>query len=230
MAKSSKKLSPGDKARLVAPIILYAVLALGAWRLGYFHAEKVSAAAEKSSGGIWFGTGFVTLYAVLTALAMPISPLAYAAGAVFGFWRASILVWIASIFGAVAGYYLARGVLAKPARTLLGHYKDKLSGVGKGSAFVTALRMQLMPIVPFGAFNYAAAISKLEVLPFLAGTAIGIIPGTLLATFIGDRFAAGVHGKSKMPYIFVAAGVLVVIAVSFAPRLWDKIRDRSKKR
>jgi phospholipase D1/2 len=230
MPKSSKKLSAGDKARLVAPIVLYAVIALVAWKLGYFHAEKVSAAAEKSSGQIWFGGAFVAVYTLLTALAMPISPLAYAAGAVFGFWRASMLVWVASIFGAVAGYYLAHGILAKPARTLLGRYKDKLRNLGRGNAFVTALRMQLMPIVPFGAFNYAAAISKLEVLEFLAGTAIGIIPGTLLATFIGDRFAAGVHGKSKTPYLFAAAAALVVLALSFAPKLWDKIRTSRKHR
>jgi uncharacterized membrane protein YdjX (TVP38/TMEM64 family) len=188
----------------------------------------VTAVAQSSKGGIWFGAGFVILYTVLAALAMPISPLAYAAGAVFGFWRASILVWLASILGAAAGYYLARGLLAKPARRLLGCYKDKLTGLGKRNAFVAALRMQLLPIVPFGAFNYAAGIAKLEVLPFLAGTAIGIIPGTLLATFIGDRFVAGVHGKSKGPYMFAAAGVLVVLGLSFAPKLWDKIRGRKK--
>jgi uncharacterized membrane protein YdjX (TVP38/TMEM64 family) len=229
MAKSSEKLSAGDKARLVAPIMLYAVIALVAWKLGYFHVDKVTAVAQGWRRGIWFAAGFVILYTVLTALAMPISPLAYAAGAVFGFWRASIVVWVASLLGAVGGYYLARGILAKPARTLLGHYKEKLTGLGKRSAFVGALRMQLLPIVPFGAFNYAAAISKLHVLPFLAGTAIGIIPGTLLATFIGDRFVAGVHGKSKVPYLFAGAGVLVVLALSFAPKLLDKFWGRGKK-
>src|SRR5205085_12468616 len=64
------------------------------------------------------------------------------------------------------------------------------------------------------ALNYAAAISKLSPLPFFLGTAVGIIPGTLLAAFIGDRLAAGIHGKSKRPYLFAGAGVLIMLGLS----------------
>lgn len=172
------------------------------------------------------GIAFVILYGALACLALPISPLAYAAGAVFGFLRATILVWCGSMLGAIGGYYLARGVLAKPARRLLGRYNQKLRDIQKGNAFLTALRLQLMPIVPFGAFNYAAAIGKLQILPFLVGTGLGIIPGTLLAAFIGDRVAAGVHGKTRTPYLLAAAAILVVLALSFAPKAWDKLRAK----
>jgi uncharacterized membrane protein YdjX (TVP38/TMEM64 family) len=223
---SRNKLSAGDKARLVAPFIIYAVVALVVWRRGYFHIEKVSAAAENSTGGVFVGVAFVILYGALACLALPISPLAYAAGAVFGFMRASILVWCGSMLGAIGGYYLARGVLAGPARRLLGPYNQKLRDIRKGNVFLTALRLQLMPIVPFGAFNYAAAISKLDIVPFLGGTAIGIIPGTLLATFIGDRVAAGVHEKTRTPYLVAGAAVLAVLALSFAPKAWEKVRKR----
>jgi uncharacterized membrane protein YdjX (TVP38/TMEM64 family) len=223
---SRNKLSAGDKARLIAPFVLYAIVALAVWKLGYFHVEKVSAAAQNSSGGFPVAIVFVLFYGVLGALALPISPLAYAAGAIFGFLRASLLVWLGSIIGAALGYYLACGVLAKPARRLLGPYNAKLRGIKKHSVFLTALRLQLLPIVPFGAFNYAAAISKLDFFPFLVGTAFGIIPGTLLATFIGAQFAAGIHGKSKMPYLLAAAAALLMVLLSFTPRIWTTIRKR----
>jgi uncharacterized membrane protein YdjX (TVP38/TMEM64 family) len=225
--RSRKSLSAGDKARLVAPFIIYAIVALVIWRLGYFHVEKVSAAAANASGGLLVGLAFVIFYGALACIALPISPLAYAGGAVFGFLRASILVWCGSMLGAVGGYYLAHGVLAKPARRLLGRYNQKLREIRKGNVFLTALRLQVMPILPFGVFNYAAAISKLEILPFLAGTALGIIPGTLLATFIGDRVAAGVHGKTRTPYLLAVAAMVVVLSLSFAPKLWDKLREKS---
>jgi uncharacterized membrane protein YdjX (TVP38/TMEM64 family) len=218
------KLSRGDKARLIAPFVIYAVVAFVVWKLGYFHIEKVSEAAQNSTGGLSVAIGFVVLYGILGALALPISPLAYAAGAIFGFLRASLLVWLGSMLGAAGGYYLACGVLAKPARRLLGPYNAKLRGIKKHSVFLTALRLQVLPIVPFGAFNYAAAISKLEVTPFLIGTGLGIIPGTLLATFIGAQFAAGIHGKSKMPYLLAGAAAVLLIVLSFAPKLWGKIR------
>jgi uncharacterized membrane protein YdjX (TVP38/TMEM64 family) len=218
------RLDTSDKIRLVAPVVVYAILALVAWKLGYFRTQKVTAAAGNATGSLWIGAAFVFVYGAVAALALPVGPLAYASGAVFGFWRASILVWIGSMIGAVAGYYLAHGVWAKSARKLLARYKEKLHDLRKGNVFLTALRMQLMPVVPFGAFNYAAAISKLPPLPFLAGTAIGIIPGTLMATFIGAQVIAGVHGGGKKPYVLATGAVLLLLALSFAPKLWDRFR------
>jgi uncharacterized membrane protein YdjX (TVP38/TMEM64 family) len=229
VVEASERVSIGDKVRLASPIVLYAVLAALAWKLGYFHTGEVRAAARGASGSLWAGAGLLLVYAAVSSLALPVSPLAYAAGAIFGFWRAFILVWLGSMLGAVAGFYLARSVLAKPARGLLGRYKEKLRNLKNKKVFLNALRLQLMPIVPFGAFNYAAAIAKLDPLPFFAGTAIGIIPGTLLATFIGDRLAAGAQGGSKMPYLLAAAGVLVVLGLSFAPKLWEKFRKGRRK-
>jgi uncharacterized membrane protein YdjX (TVP38/TMEM64 family) len=226
VSAAPSRLSAGDKVRLIAPVVLYAILAIVAWKLGYFHEQKIAAAAESSRGTLWVGGTFVLIYGAIAALALPVGPLAYAAGAVFGFWRASILVWLGSMLGAVAGYYLARGIWAKSARRLLGRYNDKLHGLRKGNVFLTAFRLQLMPLIPFGVFNYAAAISKLQPLSFFGGTAVGIIPGTLLATFVGDRFIAGVHGKSKMPYLFAALAAVVLLALSFAPKLWEKMHKR----
>jgi uncharacterized membrane protein YdjX (TVP38/TMEM64 family) len=228
VTSGSKSLSTGDKIRLVAPILFYAVLAFVVWKLGFLRAENVEQAARSSRNSIWVGLGFVLIYGVIGALALPVGPLAYGAGAVFGFWRGSILIWSGSMLAAVAGYYLAGGILAKPARRLLGRYEAKLHDLRKSNVFLTSFRLQLMPLIPFGAFNYAAAISKLSPVPFFIGTAFGIVPGTLLAAFIGDRFAAGYHGKSKKPYLFGAAAALIMLGLSFAPNLWKKFHKRRR--
>jgi uncharacterized membrane protein YdjX (TVP38/TMEM64 family) len=228
LTKVSERLSKSDWIRLIAPVVVYGALAVVAWKLGFFHggSQKVTAAAggTGSTGKPWFAVGFVLVYAIVAALALPVGPLAYGSGAVFGFLRASILVWIASMLGAAGGYYLARGIWAKPARRLLGRYSEKLHDLRKGNVFLTAFRMQLLPVVPFGAFNYAAGISKLPVLPYLAGTALGIIPGTLMAAFIGDRFAAGMSGQDRKPLFIAGAVGLVVVALSFLPKLLEKFR------
>lgn len=229
MTSAARRLSTGDKIRLIAPIVIYAGLAFVAWKLGYFREQKLTSAANASTGRVVAAATFVVIYAIGGALALPVSPLAYGAGAIFGFWRASILVWVGSMLGAVAGYYLARGIWAKPARRLLGHYTQKLRSLRKQSVFVTSFRLQLVPVVPFGAFNYAAAISKFDPVPFFAGTALGIIPGTLMATFIGDRVAAGAHGASKKPYLAGAAVAVLVLVLSFAPKLWDKVRGKQSR-
>jgi len=223
---AAKKLDTGDKVRLLAPLAIYAILAFIAWKLGYFRTQKVTEAAGNAATNPWVGVGFVLVYALVASVALPVGPLAYGAGAIFGFWRGSILVWIGSMLGAVGGYHVARGIWSRPARRLLGRYKDKIHDLDKGSVFLNTFRLQLMPIIPFGVFNYAAGISELSLREFLAGTAVGIIPGTLMATFIGDRIIAGVRGEGKQPYLLAAGVALIVLALSFAPTLWEKLRER----
>jgi uncharacterized membrane protein YdjX (TVP38/TMEM64 family) len=188
--------------------------------------EEVSVLKGHEAGTAWIIVAFVLVYALIASLALPVGPLAYGAGAVFGFIRGSIAVWVASMVGATVGYLLARYVWANAARRLLGPHRKRLTGLGKANSALIAFRMQVMPIIPFGVFNYTAAISKLPLMEFLVGTAFGIIPGTLLATFVGDRFIAGVHGSDRKP-LFLAIGMaLALLALSFLPNLIKKMRKR----
>lgn len=206
---------------------MVAALVAVAWRLGYFSLERpqqLNAAAYRVQSLPWLSPIFVAVYALAATLATPVSPLAYGAGAVFGIVRGSILVWIASLIGAAAGYWLARDAWSDAAHRLLGRYANKLGALSRGSAFLNTLRMQLLPIVPFGIFNYAAGTSRLAFARFLAGTALGIVPGTVAAVYVGDRIAAGfVHSDSRA---FLIAGIVMVllIVISFAPNVIEKLR------
>ena len=209
------------------PLVVLALFGLAAWKLGFFHhaaPQKVEAAAERVGGREWLAPTFILVYATLGAFALPVTVLAYGAGAVFGVLRGSLYIWIASMLAATAGYFLARGVLGTAARRLIGRHDEKLNAFRTRNAALTAFRMQLAPIVPFGVATYTAAIAELPPLSFLMGTAIGIIPGTLLSTFIGDRFIAGVSRGDKMALVIAIGVSLVLLALSYAPKLLKKSR------
>lgn len=228
MARRQEKPRPSDWLRLIAPTVTVAALVVVAWRLGYFslkHPQQLNNAADRVQGLPWLSPIFVAVYALAATFASPVSPLAYGAGAVFGIVRGSILVWIASLIGATTGYWLARGAWSDAAHRLLGRYAQKLGALSRGGAFLMTLRMQLLPIVPFGIFNYAAGTSRLAFARFLAGTALGIVPGTVAAVYVGDRIAAGfVHSDSRA---FLIAGIVMalLIVLSFAPNLIEKLRS-----
>jgi uncharacterized membrane protein YdjX (TVP38/TMEM64 family) len=218
-----------DWLRLAIPIAVTITLVIAAWRLGYFHLKNpqaLNAAAERAVDVPWLGPIFVVVYATVAALAAPVSPLAYGAGAVFGLARGSIYVWIGSMFGGAAGYWLARGAWAGPAHRLLGSHHDKLRELREGNAFLTTMRFQLLPIVPFGIFNYAAGTTGLSFPQFLGGTALGIVPGTIAAVYVGDRVAAGFRGSGKSAFLVAAAVMVGLIALSFAPTVIKKLRAR----
>jgi len=213
---------PTDWLRLLVPAALLIGVAIGAWKFGLFTPEgarKIAAMTAHGPGRVALPVGFIALYAILAALAMPIGPLAYAGGAAFGFSRGSIYVWIASMAGAALGYHLACGILAKAARRMLGQRNERFGNLRSGNVALNVFRVQLIPIVPFGLFNYAAAIGKIPFFKFLLGTGLGILPGTLLAVLIGDQVVAGVSSHDKTPLLLAASLALVIIVLSFLPGL-----------
>ena len=216
-----------DWLRIALPVLVVAGFMVLAWRFGYFSLKtpaQLDAATDRVEGLTWLAPIFVLIYAALATLAAPVSPLAYGAGALFGVARGSVYVWLGSIAGAMAGYFLARTSLAGPARRLLGRFHDRMSQLRDGNAFTTTLRLQMLPILPFGIFNYAAGITRLRIPGFLAGTALGIIPGTIAAVYVGDRLVAGLETGDKRALLVAGLVVAALFALSFAPTLVKKLR------
>lgn len=218
---------PSDWVRVALPVVAVAIFVVVAWRHGYFNfkdPQKLDAAAERVQDIPWLGPIFVAVYAGLATFAAPVSPLAYGAGAVFGVVRGTLFVMIASLIGATAGYFLARSAWSGVARRLLGRFHGKLHGLRHGNVFLTTLRVQLLPIMPFGIFNYGAGVAHLPFLPFLAGTAVGILPGTIAAVYVGDRLMAGITESDRSAFVVAGVVVAALFALSFAPALIKKLR------
>jgi uncharacterized membrane protein YdjX (TVP38/TMEM64 family) len=216
-----------DWLRIALPVLIVAGFMVLAWRYGYFSLKtpaQLDAATDRVEGLPWLAPIFVLIYAALATLAAPVSPLAYGAGALFGVVRGGVYVWLGSIVGAMAGYFLARTSLAGPARRLLGRFQDRMSQLRDGNAFTTTLRLQMLPVLPFGIFNYAAGVTRLRIPGFLAGTALGILPGTIAAVYVGDRLVAGLETGDKRALLVAALVVAAMFALSFAPTLVKKLR------
>jgi uncharacterized membrane protein YdjX (TVP38/TMEM64 family) len=130
------------------------------------------------------------------------------------------------MIGAVAGYWLARRVFADTTKRLLGRHEAKLRDIRTHSAFVLTLRTQLLPVVPFGVFNYAAGAAKIPFGAYIAATAIGILPGTIAAVVVGERLAAGIRGSGRGAFVVAGAVIAALLAISFVPSLIGRRRPR----
>lgn len=222
-----------DWLRIAIPFLALAILILWARERGYFEIdrpEEVAAIAGHIRRTPWLAATLVGLYAGLAALGLPVAPLGYGAGALYGFLRGSALVWIASMIGAAAGYLLARGVLHGPAMRVLGRFSPMIHALRERHGFMTVLRIQLLPVVAFGPFNYAAGIARIPFWPFMAATGVGIIPGTVAIVYVGDRVMAGFRGESGHPFLVAGIVAVSLVALSFIPTLVVRRRRRMARR
>ena len=220
-----------DWARLALPLVILGGVFLYAHRQGYLAlgVEDATGLARGVRRTPWLAVSLSAVYAGLAALALPVAPLGYGAGALYGFARGAALVWIASMVGAALGYVLAHGVMRGPALRVLGRFAPMIHALRERHGFMTVLRIQLLPLIAFGPFNYAAGIAGIPFWPFMAGTGLGIIPGTVAIVYVGDRVMAGLRGEGGHPFVVAAAVALALVAVSFIPALTRR-RRRARER
>jgi uncharacterized membrane protein YdjX (TVP38/TMEM64 family) len=160
---------------------------------------------------------FAALYILATLLLVPAWIFTVAAGALFGMVWGFALVWGAALAGATAAFLLARHALRERvkkhfARNALLKIIDKALRK-EGWKVVVLLRMS--PLVPFGVQNYFYGVTRLELRDFMAGSAVGMIPGELVYVFLGatGRAAMGEGGEAR--WALLAAGIVATFIATW---------------
>jgi uncharacterized membrane protein YdjX (TVP38/TMEM64 family) len=132
---------------------------------------------------------FVLAAALLCAVGVPRQIVAYAAGYAFGFWPGTLLAMAAEVLGCAADFLWARGVARDWARARLARGRPgrlaRLDAFLAANPFSATLTLRLLPVGNNLALNLLAGISGIALGPFLAGSALGYVPQTLIFALIG---------------------------------------------
>ncbi|PSL51725.1 putative membrane protein YdjX (TVP38/TMEM64 family) [Saccharothrix carnea] len=155
---------------------------------------------------------FVVVAAAGSVALVPKPLLSVAGGVVFGPVVGTVVVVAGVTIGAVASFAVARRlgrevVRPRSARGRVARVDRMLER--RGLPAVIALR--LLPVVPFGLVNYVAGLSGLRVGAFVLGTAVGVVPATLVYTVTG----ASLTTMTVWQWLLAGAAVGVPALVGF---------------
>ena len=225
---------PKGGAPLARPWLRAAILigilvgtTLLAWKFGFFalrDPKRLAEAVRRARDIRLIAPLFVVSYAVIAGLGLPATPLTLAGGAIFGTVLGSLLNWCGAVMGASASFFLARLLGRDAVHGILGKWSEKLDALSARAGFATLFRLRLLPVVPFNVLSFAAGLAGIPFRSFLAATALGIIPGTLVYTYFADSLLAGVEGASRRAFVRVALAAALLLAISFAPSLIARLR------
>src|SRR6185369_5289733 len=153
---------------------------------------------------------FFVLYALLTAIGFPALPFTVAGGAIFGHVRGTLLSWAAATVGTMLGYLLARGVGRETARRWIAKRKVG-AALTQSTSFVTLLRLRLVPVIPLSVVNFASGLARTRFGVYVAASAIGILPATVVFTYFADSLMRGLQGARTHAYwdVAIASAVLM---------------------
>ena len=163
---------------------------------------------------------FVPLYALWVTLLLPGVWASMLAGALYGTWWGSLVVFIGACLGAEAAFLLGRHWLRGWARSQL-QRAPKLMAIEQGvsrEGLKLVLLTRLSPAFPFSLLNLAYGLSEVSLRDYTIGL-IGILPGTVLfcglGALAGDvaRFGEVLSGEASAgTWALRILGILATVA------------------
>ena len=129
---------------------------------------------------------FVPLYALWVTLLLPGVWASMLAGALYGTWWGSLIVFVGACLGVEAAFLLGRTWLRNWARRRLAAV-PKLLAIEQAvsrEGLKLVLLTRLSPAFPFSLLNFAYGLSEVSLRDYTIGL-IGILPGTILFCGLG---------------------------------------------
>jgi uncharacterized membrane protein YdjX (TVP38/TMEM64 family) len=176
------------------PLAILAALIGAAYFSGLYKYISLDALKENRAALLGFvdknivlaSLAHIGVYATVTALSLPAAAvLTLAGGLLFGVPLGATLTVIGATLGATILFLVARSAFGDALRKRAGPFVAKMSDGFQKDAFNYLLFLRLVPAFPFFAVNLVPALLGMRLLPYVAATAIGIIPGTTVFTAFG---------------------------------------------
>ncbi len=154
---------------------------------------------------------FVLMGAGFTALGLPRQVVGFLGGYAFGLIEGTLLALAASTIGCGLAFGYARVVGRSFVKRRFGTHTARIDRFLAGNPFSMTLLIRLLPVGSNLATNLAAGVTSVRALPFVAGSAAGYLPQTLIFALAGSGVEVDPELRVTLSVIlFLASGLLGV--------------------
>lgn len=190
--------------------------------------ERLKEMLQSLGGGLWQPVVVFAAFLLGSLVVFPVTVLIAVTGMLFSPLPAFAYALGATLASAALNYVIGRKAGAQPLRNLLGARVNRATRAlaKRGVLSVAALRM--LPVAPFTFVNLAAGASRVPFFDYLAGTVLGMAPGILVITLLGNQLGAVLSDPQPGEITLFALLVVGWLAISLALQwLASKLRTHS---
>lgn len=194
-----------------------------------WRAEAVGEALAAVRGAAWGPALLLILYLVTSPLVLPLTPLIFAGGLLYGPLYGAL--W--NILGAVAGSAVTYGLGRALGRDTVTHWLGpgriaRVDGLLARHAFWSLVRVRFLP-VPAALVNYAAALAGVRPAVFLTSSVLGLVPAVGILTWFAAELVAAAEGERTGVLIRLGIALALLLLITLAaPRLLSRARPRTE--
>ncbi len=211
------------KPLLKGLVLIASLVAIGAAfkALGLADALDTHWLDERVVGqGLWGEALFIAIGAILTAVGVPRQLVAVGGGYAFGLLPGTLIALVAQTLGCAVTFFYARLLGRSFIQNRFGQRIQRIDAFLRTHTFSMTLMIRFLPVGSNVLTNLAVGVSSVRALPFLAGSAAGYIPQTVIFVVLGS----GIHLDSLMHTAISVAMFVVSGLISVA--LYRRVRKR----
>src|SRR5215212_5389726 len=183
------------KAALTVATLLLVLTAIAvAWYLfavtKVVTADQIQAFLASVRGDPWAPLWVLAAYLVAAVVAFPVNVLMLATAAVFGPWLgfaySALGVFTSAFLVYFVGAYLGKATVER----LLGPKLRRVLDGARKRGVLVVVAFRVVPVAPGTVVNLALGASGIRLTDFAIGSVVGMTPGMLLMSIMGDRIVA----------------------------------------
>jgi uncharacterized membrane protein YdjX (TVP38/TMEM64 family) len=160
---------------------------------------------------------YIVMFTIVPLTLFPDAVLAVVGGMIFGLGLGTLYTIIGAVCGGTLSFFISRifgrGLVEKLIKGKVEWFENGIEKRG----FLFILTLRLIPLVPFDVISYGAGLSKIKYKDFALATSIGIVPGVLVYTNLGDK------SGNLFSVEFLGAILILVLLMIFSYFMKKKI-------
>jgi uncharacterized membrane protein YdjX (TVP38/TMEM64 family) len=213
---------------LVLAVVVAALMAL--WRFTplahVVTAENAIAWAKAFGSRPWAPLAVMLAYTPAAFVMFPRPLITLAAVIAFGPWLGFLYAMLGIVGSSIVTYYAGKRMRRDTVRRLAGPKLDRMVDVLKKHGLLAMTLLRLVPIAPFAVEGIVAGAVRLKLWHLAAGTAIGLLPGTLATTIFGDQIETAVSGGNVNWWIIGGCVAALGLGIVVVKRWFQKMAGR----
>jgi uncharacterized membrane protein YdjX (TVP38/TMEM64 family) len=189
---------------------------LSAWT----DADRAISWAAEFSLMWWAPIALILAYTPACLVLFPRSLITILGVAAFGAWHGFAYAMAGILLACGVTYFAGTRLNRDTVRRLARGKLNRISKVMRRRGVLAMTAVRLVPLAPFAVVNVVAGAIHLRLRDFMLGSALGILPGTLVATVFGDQLVTGLRDPRSLNLWLVGALVLALVGGTRLVKRW----------
>jgi phospholipase D1/2 len=176
--------------------------------------ERIRRTLETFAEGTWGPLIVLGIFIGSSVLLFPVTVLIAATAAAFGPWLGFIYAVVGALLSALVSFLIGAMIGRETLTSVLGPRLNRIRRQVRKKGVIAVAVIRLVPVAPFGVVNLVAGASKIRLLDFALGTAIGMLPGIAVMAALGHQITLVLTRPSIEAVVWFTLAVAAWLALS----------------